>query len=255
VSTITCEWCGNPFEPKTADSKYCKKRCSRSAAQARYTAKPANKEKIAARNKAKYDANHQEHLAQRAEYRAARRASDADGLKAYFAEYYQKNKEVRAAGNKARYEANKEARAAAGKARYQKNKEQIAARSRIYRRATREQRNAQHRVRMQTDPLYNITICLRNRLTKVLREARAKKTKSTFGLLGCTIEEFMVYLEAQFQPGMTWDNRSEWHIDHKIPCVSFNLLDPEQQRLCFHYTNLQPLWAKDNLSKWAKADQ
>ena len=51
---------------------------------------------------------------------------------------------------------------------------------------------------------------------------------------------------------MTWDNHGEWHIDHIKPCASFDLTDADQQRECFNYTNLQPLWAKDNLSKGAK---
>lgn len=73
-------------------------------------------------------------------------------------------------------------------------------------------------------------------------------------LLGCTIEELRTHLEAQFQEGMTWDNygRDGWHIDHIKPCSSFDLLKEAEQRECFHYTNLQPLWAKDNLSKGAK---
>lgn len=50
---------------------------------------------------------------------------------------------------------------------------------------------------------------------------------------------------------MTWDNLGEWQIDHRKPCVSFDLTDPEQQRACFHYSNLQPLWEADNKAKWA----
>ena len=48
---------------------------------------------------------------------------------------------------------------------------------------------------------------------------------------------------------MNWDNYGQWHIDHIRPCASFNLLDPIEQKICFHYTNLQPLWAEDNLKK------
>jgi hypothetical protein len=70
-------------------------------------------------------------------------------------------------------------------------------------------------------------------------------------LLGCTRAEFLAHIEAQFQPGMTWENRSLWHIDHIRPCAGFDMLDPAQQRVCFHYTNLQPLWAADNIKKGA----
>lgn len=59
------------------------------------------------------------------------------------------------------------------------------------------------------------------------------------------------HLEKQFQNGMTWKNHTKdgWHIDHIIPCSFFDLSDPEQQKECFNYKNLQPLWAEDNLSK------
>ena len=67
--------------------------------------------------------------------------------------------------------------------------------------------------------------------------------------MGCSIEFLKEYLEKQFKSGMNWDNYGEWHVDHIIPCVSFDLSDPEQQKKCFYYTNLQPLWAIENLEK------
>ena len=82
-----------------------------------------------------------------------------------------------------------------------------------------------------------------------LTAAGVKRAAASFDLTGCTVAELRQYLEAQFTDGMSWENRSEWHIDHVRPCASFDLTDPEQQRECFHYTNLQPLWAADNLSK------
>ncbi|NBQ17559.1 hypothetical protein EBU24_04530 [bacterium] len=77
------------------------------------------------------------------------------------------------------------------------------------------------------------------------------KSKHTMELLGCSIEELKIYLEKQFVKGMCWNNygKKGWHIDHILPCASFDLTDPEQQKICFHYTNLQPLWAKDNYKK------
>ena len=64
----------------------------------------------------------------------------------------------------------------------------------------------------------------------------------------------MKHIEKQFKPGMSWAKMSEIHIDHIKPCVSFDLTDPEQQRKCFHFSNLQPLWAIDNLKKGARLD-
>ena len=68
-------------------------------------------------------------------------------------------------------------------------------------------------------------------------------------LVGCNAETLSTHLEAQFSTGMNWANQGQWHIDHRRPCASFDLSIPEEQRMCFHYTNLQPLWGPENLSK------
>jgi len=71
-------------------------------------------------------------------------------------------------------------------------------------------------------------------------------------LVGCSYTELIIYIESQFKPGMCWENRKQWHLDHKVPCAKFDLTIIENQKRCFHYTNLQPLWASQNLSKAAK---
>lgn len=76
-----------------------------------------------------------------------------------------------------------------------------------------------------------------------------RKTRNSQKLLGCSIDKLRECLESKFQPGMSWNNYGEWHIDHIKPCRSFDLSIESEQLKCFHYTNLQPLWAKDNLSK------
>lgn len=94
--------------------------------------------------------------------------------------------------------------------------------------------------------LFNI----RRRVNLVLHGK--KKLARTLELLGCSAEHLRVWLTFYFQPGMTWANYGKvWHIDHRRPCASFDLSDPAQQRECFHYTNLQPLFAADNLRKGA----
>ena len=90
---------------------------------------------------------------------------------------------------------------------------------------------------------------LRGRLYKALIHDQATKSAPTLKLLGSSVAYVKKHLEAQFVDGMSWDNHGEWHIDHIRPCASFDLTDPEQQKECFNYKNLQPLWAEDNLSK------
>ena len=102
------------------------------------------------------------------------------------------------------------------------------------------------------DPAFKLVYTLRSRLYSALKSKNAKKSTRTLDLIGCSTTFLMGYLEAKFTEGMTWQNHGEWHIDHITPCAKFNLLDEEEQKKCFHYTNLQPLWAKDNLIKGSK---
>jgi len=82
-----------------------------------------------------------------------------------------------------------------------------------------------------------------------LKAQSSHKISKTTELLGCSIEHLRLWLTFYFQPGMSWSNYGEWHIDHIKPCAKFDLTDPEQQRQCFHYINLQPLWAGENFRK------
>lgn len=94
-----------------------------------------------------------------------------------------------------------------------------------------------------------VTQALKSRYISVLKRSNITKMTSVLSLVGCSIPELMTYLETRFAPNMSWDNRGEWHIDHIRPCHSFDLTKLEEQQICFHYSNLQPLWARDNLSK------
>jgi len=83
---------------------------------------------------------------------------------------------------------------------------------------------------------------------------RGIKENKTVELLGCTPAFFKSYIEGLFTDGMDWSMvlNSEIHLDHIVPCSKFNLLEPTEQAKCFHYTNMQPLWAEDNLLKHDK---
>lgn len=106
--------------------------------------------------------------------------------------------------------------------------------------------------RRQSDPGFRLRMNLRHRIWTAL--AGGIKSGATADLVGCSMEELRLHLERQFLPGMSWENYGKhgWHVDHVKPCASFDLTDPEQQRQCFHYSNLQPLWAADNIRKGAK---
>ena len=102
------------------------------------------------------------------------------------------------------------------------------------------------------DPEFKLVKTLRSRLGNAIKRKNSTKNNTTIELLGCSISFLKGFLEEKFKEGMTWENHGDWHIDHIKPCASFNLLHEEEQKKCFHYTNLQPLWALENLSKGYK---
>ena len=101
--------------------------------------------------------------------------------------------------------------------------------------------------RRETDVLFQIKELLRSRLRNALQGK--KKSDRAINLVGCSPDDLKSHLESTFQEGMTWDNQGEWHIDHILPCVAFDLEDPLEQGACFHYRNLQALWKVDNSRK------
>jgi hypothetical protein len=101
--------------------------------------------------------------------------------------------------------------------------------------------------RYKKDINFRLTCILRARVKSVLRGKN--KSEHTLKLLGCSLNKLKQHLEKQFKPGMTWKNYGLWHIDHIKPCAKFDLSKPSEQRKCFNYKNLQPLWAIDNLRK------
>lgn len=95
-----------------------------------------------------------------------------------------------------------------------------------------------------------ISTLLSTRINELLKTVNSRKSSSSRKLLGCSVEFFKTYIESKFTKGMTWENRGAngWHLDHINPCSSFDLSDPEQQKLCFHYTNYQPLWSTTEIA-------
>ena len=117
-------------------------------------------------------------------------------------------------------------------------------------------RRAYQKKRVSSDPTFKLMRNLRRRVLSTLKMYASVKVKTnhTFALIGCTPAFCRAHLESLFEEGMSWENHGihGWHIDHKIPLASFDLTDHAQQRLAFHYTNLQPLWWRVNLSKGSK---
>lgn len=138
-----------------------------------------------------------------------------------------------------------------------KNRAMLADKQREYlllhRTRIRLKRREWERLRVATDVNFRLRRRLRARVHSALKASGgAKKAAATMDLIGCSAENLRAHIERQFRPGMSWGNVGRWHIDHIRPCASFDLTDPAQQRACFHYTNLQPLWAADNLRKGAQ---
>lgn len=149
-----------------------------------------------------------------------------DHIKEYRKNYYLKNREKKLEDTK-KYQ--------------QENKDRIRIRKTKWMKQQRE-----------TNPQIRIKDSLRARVRAVFQRDNITKKNTTNELIGCDFDFLKKYLESLFKEGMTWENYGEWHIDHIVPCDSFDLTDTEQQKKCFNYNNLQPLWKFDNLSKGNK---
>lgn len=174
-------------------------------------------------------------------------------------EYQAKNKEERSSYKKEWYKKNKERISQLRKDHYRENsKSKIEYQANWYKQSDKESLKAKQRKRnfhrRRTDLNFKIKEQLRCRMNRAIKN-RAKGGSAVKDL-GCSIGYFKQYIANQFQPGMTWENWSyeTWHIDHKIPLASFDLTDREQFLKACHYTNLQPMWGRYNISKGAKID-
>ncbi len=199
-----------------------------------------HKKEKAMRGNIYYEENRKELLIQHKKYNGTHKKEKIE----YDKNHFKKHKEEINERHKEYNKKNKEKGAEYRKIYFKKNKRKIIARHNQWAMGKRKD-----------DINYKIKGNLCNRMVQALQ--RKSKSMTTMKLIGCTIEELKQHLESQFIEDMTFDNYGYygWHIDHIKPCVLFDLSDPEQQKQCFHYTNLQPLWAKDNLSKGAKYEE
>jgi len=170
-------------------------------------------------------------------------------------DYYKNNKVKKKSYDQNHYKKNKEKISKKHSETYQVNKEQIQKIQKTYRENNKErvlERARQIRkFRMVNDSFYAAARKIRALVETAFKRIKLNKPANTETLLRCSLEKAKAHIESQFQEGMSWKNHSHqgWHIDHIRPISSFNL---EELHLANHYTNLQPLWAKDNLEKGDK---
>ena len=135
---------------------------------------------------------------------------------------------------------------------YQNNKERRCKYLKQWRHRNKDHLSLRAKQRYHQDVEFRIASTLRSRLNQAIKNNQ--KSGSAVKNLGCSIADFKVYIESKWQEGMVWDNwtKDGWHIDHIKPLCQFDLTNPEELKKACHYTNLKPMWAKENLSKGSR---
>ena len=178
---------------------------------------------------------YQKHKKEKLEYQKKYRLKNHKKLLKYYNTYDKLHRKERAEYAKRYYLTHKEQR----KNWLMKNKEKI-----------KKYSNKYNRNRRKRDINFRLAHNLRNRIWHAI--ISNSKSQSTKNLIDCSIKKLKQHLESQFTKGMSWSNYGKWHIDHIKSCCTFDLSKLEEQRKCFNYTNLRPLWAKENLSRKKK---
>ena len=245
--TKTCSVCGRDVivddyfkDSRSSDGlqSYCKE-CDREKCK-RY--REANRGKVAAVKKKCY---------------TARRGHYIQKAKAHYTD----NKDDVLATYRARYlcdEEFRERKKAVAVEWGENHRELTRARAKSWRLENPDRALRRYTERRASDTGFRLAENMRSRVRTAL--CGTKKSAGTEELIGCSGEVLRDRMESMFWPGMTWENYGNpngdhtdcWHVDHIIPCAVFELTDPVEQKQCFHYMNLQPLWAKDNLRKSAR---
>lgn len=176
---------------------------------------------------------------------------DKEKLKQYILKNPEKRKETNKKCYQSHYKNNKEY--------YKKRNELFYLKNPLYSKYSNEkfkEKNPNYKKTYEKerrkDPIYKLESNMRKRLWKILKTKKMLKTDNTFKIVGENVIFLKEYLEKKFTEGMTWENYGQWHVDHIIPLCSANT--EEEVKILFHYTNLQPLWDKDNLKKGKKIE-
>jgi len=230
-----CEHCGKYFIPTAPNKIYCSKKCYKICKQIL--------------GKIWHNKDFQENKQKYLDYQRKRREENKETIAKQQKEYGKKNKVKLSEQHKNYYIKNKNKLVEKAKIYAEEHKEEIAKYQKNYRLTHTKELSEYRKNKRNTNIEYKLKEYLRKRLWKVLQGN--SKSDHTEKLFGCTASFLKMWLELQFQDGMTWDNWSYkgWHVDHIRPCSSFDLKLSDNQQACCHYTNLQPLWAIDNLRK------
>lgn len=208
----------------------------------------ANRERIKENNRSWSARNQEKKRAYNREYREANK----DRLLTRNREYCKANREKLNAKQREYVRNNKEV-VKAGYYRYmENNREKVNSRQRQYNRNNKEKIREYHRRRYRSCPVYKCNVATRRVLGNFLMSLGRRKTDSTHSMLGYTPAQLKATMEARFKPGMSWENHGKWHIDHKIPVSHFVKKGETRPHIVHALSNLQPLWAEDNISKGDK---
>lgn len=231
LNTKKCIGCGNEFIPNKQSMKWCDIDCKSKTIEYRENAKKYQKEY---------------------------RKKNVDMIKEQNKNRYLKNKDKWANAYKLYREKNRKKARLYSINRRKNNPEYVRKLDRLWvlknKDKVREYRSKKFIYRYKHDIIFKLKNKLGHALNDKLKSQNAKKLNSSIKYLGCTIKEFKIYMEKKFRKGMSWSNHGfyGWHIDHIKPCFAFDLKKKEEQRKCFHHTNMQPLWWYENLSKGKK---
>ena len=238
-----CLYCKEQFDETTTQQKYCSLVCSR---------------------KYRYHNNYNNHRDKKKKYRDSRKDITSEYNKMYRVKYRDKSIEYAKNYRKNnREKLNKQLRK-----HYVLHKEDYSKKKKEYKNNNRDKvlkqkresyyRNREQHLktcveyankRRKADENYKLRHYLTTRIWWAVKSQNTNKHDKFNNLIGCSINELKQYLSKQFKENMSWDNYGDWHIDHIIPCCSFDLTKKEEQQKCFNYKNLQPLWAIDNIKK------
>ena len=215
------------------------------------------------RKRACYEKNRERTLAQNREYRnrpdirekvRERRRNNRDTVLRWKRDWYRRNRERILVQQKALKQnqtpEEKAKRLTWHRAYYASKREGIRRMQKEYRRRNLKRDNLARVIKRRTNVQFALRCRIRNHVRKIILRLGAFASRSHYiELLGCSLSDLASHIENKFLPGMSWENRNLWHLDHIRPLKTFDLSEPAQLAAACHFTNLQPLWAADNLRK------